>query len=127
MDPADPRLVTGTPEQIDQVRREFRRQQKIQIAMRSGLPEIPRSDLVFHKFGPIEDLASGNFFNAIRGEVTDPRYSSAVGYYVTPDGAPIYVERPVGAPQNRAELEAQQADRARRDAAPKKKPAWAKL
>ena len=40
---------------------------------------------------------------------------------------PIYVERPVGAPQSRAELEAQQADRARRDAAPKKKPAWAKL
>jgi hypothetical protein len=99
MDPADPRLVTGTPEQIDQARREFRRHQKLQIAMRSGLPEIPRSDLAFHKFGRIEDIASGNFFHAMRGKVTDPRHSPAVAYYVTEDATPIYVERPVGAPR----------------------------
>jgi hypothetical protein len=120
MDPTDARLVTGTPAQMQEARREFRRQQRLHIAMQSTLPELPRSDLAFHKLGLIEDVASGNLYRAARGELTDPNHSSAVGYYITEAGDPIYLERPVGMPHD--ELNAQHADReerrAQREAAP---------
>ena len=94
---------------LKQARREYRRHQKIQMAMRSALPEIPRSDLDFHRFGLIEDRASGNFFHALRGELDEPKHSSAVAHFLTESGDPIYLERPSSPPQDRAELEARQA------------------
>jgi hypothetical protein len=126
MDPSDARLHTGTPAQMEQARREFRRQQRLQIAMRSGLPELPRKDLSRRRFGILEDRVSGNFYRAIRGELTDPKHSSAVGYVINEAGDSVYLERPVGSPQNRDELEAQQAEREARRAAPKPTPTWAK-
>jgi hypothetical protein len=126
MDPTDARFVTGTEESRRQARAEYRRQLRIAVAMKSGLPEFPRSDLGFHKFGVIEDVASGNFYRAIRGEVSDPKHSSAVGYFVTEAGDPIYLERPVGSRQNRDDLEAKRAEREARRNAPKPRPAWAR-
>jgi hypothetical protein len=118
LDPSDPRFVTGTDDTRRQARDEFRRQQRLHIAMRSTLPELPRSDLAFHKFG-IEDIASGNYYKAIRGELTDPNHSAAVGYYINELGDPVYLERPVGSPQNRDELNELRAEREqRRQAAP---------
>jgi hypothetical protein len=126
IDPSDARFVTGTAQERQLARAEYRRQLRIAIAMRSGLPEIPRSDLSFLKFGLIEDLASGNFYHAVRGELDDPKHSSAVGFYLTASGDPVYLERPAGSPQNRAELEELQAAREQRKNAPKARPAWAR-
>ena len=127
MDPADPRFVTGTTEQIAQARLEWHRQQALQAAMRSSLPEIPRSDLSFQKFGLIEHIGSGNFYRALRGVVDDPQYSPAVGYYIDEAGGlPVYLERPVSRPRDRAELEQMRAEREARRNAPKERPAWAK-
>ena len=126
IDPADPRFVIGTDADQRRAREEFRRQQQIAAAMRSPLPEIPRSDLEFHRFGQIEDRASGNLYRAVRGDLVDPSHSTAIGYYLTEHGLPVYLERPVGSPQNRAELEAKQAELEQRRNSPKPRPAWAK-
>jgi hypothetical protein len=123
IDPSDPRFVTGTAQEQQQARAEYRRQLAIAIAMWSGLPEIPSSDLKLLRFGLIEDLASGNFYFAVGGEV-DPKHSSAVGFYLTAAGDPVYLERPARPPQNRAELEQQQAEREQRKNQPKR--TWAR-
>ena len=126
LDPADPMFVVGSDADRRRAREEFRRQQQIAAAMRSPLPEFPRSDLAFGKHGQIEDRASGNLFRAVRGDLIDPQSSGAVGYYLTDAGLPVYLERPVGAPQNRAELEAKRAELEQRRNASKPRPKWAK-
>jgi hypothetical protein len=60
---------------------------------------------------------------AVGGEV-DPKHSSAVGFYLTAAGDPVYLERPARPPQNRAELEQQQAEREQRKNQPKR--TWAR-
>ena len=82
--------------------------------MRSALPENPRGDLEFLKFGVVEDRASGNFFHACRGELDDPRHSSAVAYFLNVTGDPIDWTSPPDSHRTwGTELEAQQAERAR--------------
>ena len=90
--------------------------------MRSQLPEIPRSEITPLRFGMVETTA-GEFFVVIRGQVSDPQRSSAVAFYVDSDEI-VWRERPGNGPRNRAELEQLQAERERRDAAPKPRPAW---
>ena len=123
MRPADPRLVTGTPEQIDQARREFRRHQKSRSHVKRAA-RIPRADLASTGSGRsrtcVRQLLPRHPWRAHR-----PQVLRGGRYYVTEDSAPIYVERPVGRPEPGRTRST--AGRARaRDAAPKKKPAWAK-
>ena len=87
---------------------------------RDRVPRGPRSR------GQIEDRASGNLYRAVRGDLIDPQSSGAVGYYLTDAGLPVYLERPVGSPQSRAELEAKRAELEQRRNASKPRPKWAK-
>ena len=66
------------------------------------LPEIPRARLTFGRFGHVED-EGGEFYRVCRGQLDDPRYSSAVAFYLDVAGVPVYLERPTGAPHNRDE------------------------
>lgn len=65
----------------------------------------------------------GTFYRERHDGLIDLAWSTATAYYVNAAGTPILLEPPPG-PQNRAELEAQQAEREPRDAAPKPRPAW---
>ena len=47
LDPNDPRLVTGAPEQHQQARAEWLRQQRIEIARKSEMQEVNPDDLEF--------------------------------------------------------------------------------
>ena len=115
IDPTDPRFVVGGEEDRRRARQEYLAAQRVAIAMRSGLPEIPRGNLTFGRFGHIEDR-SGEFYRRRRGEIEDPKHSSAVAFYLDPGGDPIYLERPVGGPRNHEELEQRRAENEQRRA-----------
>jgi hypothetical protein len=109
--PSDPRFVTGTQEQIAEVRREWYRQRFAAQVMRSNLEEIPRSDLASIHTGLLEDVRDGTFYRPRRDEVADLDHTpSAVAYFVDSRGNPILLERPTGV-KSRAELEQRRADR----------------
>jgi hypothetical protein len=115
--PSDPRFVTGTQEQIAELRREWYRQRFTAQVMRSNLEEIPRSDLASIHTGLLEDVRDGTFYRPRRDEVADLDHTpSAVAYFVDSRGNPILLERPTGV-KSRAELEQRRADREARRAA----------
>jgi hypothetical protein len=125
IDLTDRRFVEGTEESRRRAREEaaeqIRMYQQHDLAMKSQLPEIPRAQLEFGKFGRVEDGA-GEFYSVIRGVVTDPAHSPAVAFYVTAAGDVAWLERPASGPQNRGQLEEQHAERERGDAEPKPRP-----
>lgn len=126
VDLADRRFAEGTEESRRQARQEAAEQirvyQQHEAAMRSQLPEVPRGQIEFGKFGRVE--IAGEFYAVIRGHVDDPSRSPAVAWYVDEHGEIVWLERPPSGPRSRAELEQREAERAQREATPKPKPAW---
>ena len=108
LDPYSYRLVTGTPDEMRQARREHRRALDAQGIIRRW-DEIPRARLVFGRYW-IEDESTGCFYREFGG---DPGYAeSVVAYYTSPDGWPIMLEP--ADPPSRAELERRQARKQQR-------------
>ena len=92
--------------------------------MRSGLEEIPRSNLEPFRFGTLEDTTTGTFYQPRRDGLIDFNYvKNAIAFYVDRAGLPVLLERSNG-PQTRAELEAREDEREQRRNAPKPRPAW---
>jgi hypothetical protein len=122
LDPTNPKLVTGTPEEQDQARREWKRHERIRQIVTSAKTEIPRSEVVFERFW-IEHEPSGDFYCPFAG---DPEFADDVpAYYVAASGEPIMLQRTHN-PANRAELEQSRRAREERRNAPKQTPAWRK-
>jgi len=91
---------------------ELRREQRLRIAQKAGMAEIPRGEL--RRFGPyLERAATGELFHVSRGEVFDQGHDVASAYYHDAGGGLVFLQRPQG-PQTRAEFEAQRAERERR-------------
>jgi hypothetical protein len=124
LDRADPRYVTGSPEDRKRARDEWHRHKYIAEVMRSGLEEISRAEISPLRFGAVEDTRTGDFYRPRRDGLVDLNWTSAVAYYCDDAGTPILLERPSSGPQNRAEFEAHAAEREQRRNAPKPKPAW---
>jgi hypothetical protein len=125
LDTADPRHVTGSPEDRQRARDQWHRHRYTAQVMRSDLEEIPRKEIAPLRFGLVEDTSTGAFYRPRRDGLVDLEYmTNAVAYYVDAAGSPVLLERPPG-PQNRAEFERRQAERERRKAAPKPRPTWA--
>jgi hypothetical protein len=122
---SDQRFVAGSEEEDRRrTRDEYRRQHALDLAAKSGLPEIPHQDLEPRPFAILEDRASGVFFVPIRGVVDDPKRSGATAFYLDPSGQPVYLQRPASGPKSRAELEQHRAEREARRAQPRPKPTW---
>jgi len=92
--------------------------------MRSSLPEIPRSALVFGRFGIVENTTDGQLYRAHRDELGDLEYATGiVAFYCDEAGIPVLLERSPG-PQSRQELEQQRAAREQRRTAPSPRRTW---
>ena len=106
IDLADHRFVEGTEESRRQAREEAAEQIRLyqaqELAMRSQLREIPRSEITPLRFGMVETTA-GEFFVVIRGQVSDPQRSSAVAFYVDSADEIVWLERPGNGPRTRAD------------------------
>jgi hypothetical protein len=98
-----------------------RLEQRLRTAMRSGLPELARTNLKFGRHA-VEDETSGDLYRIVRGEVDDPRYTSAVAFFINANGDAAYLERPTSGPKTRAELDARQAEREQRRTQPRPRP-----
>jgi hypothetical protein len=123
------RFVEGSEEDRkrahEEAHQEIRAYQQAQLALKSGLPEIPLNQLKFARFGQVEDTASGDLYQVIRGLVDgDPKRCGAAAWFVDGGDNVIWLKRPASGPQTRAELEQQQAEREARRNAPKPKPEW---
>ena len=123
--PSDAVFATGSPEEQRQARDEYRQQQRLQAAMRSAMQELERSDLEFGRFH-ITHRPTGQLYHVTRGEQFAGQHDTATAYYVSAGQEVVFLEPPNG-PKSVDELEqvrAQQAERERRDNAPKPRPAW---
>jgi hypothetical protein len=67
MDPTDSRLVTGTVEQQEQARRQIRREQRIQEAIRCKIEQLELADLEVRKFD-IVHVPTGRIFYRMLGD-----------------------------------------------------------
>ena len=124
--PSDAVFATGNPEEQRAARDEYRRQQRLQAAMRSGMQELERSDLEFGRFH-ITHRPSGQLFHVTRGEQFAGQYDTATAYYVTAGQEVAFLEPPSGGPKTVDELlRAQRAAREAERAANPKPPAWAR-
>ena len=122
LDPSSSRFVTGTAEEQEEARREWRRHMLIREVVRSDRVEIPRAELVSRRFGILEHESTGSYDRAVGG---DPQFlRHAEWYFVTEAGDVLLLERPSSGPQSRQELEQLEADREARRNTPKLKPAW---
>ena len=110
LDPNDPRLITGTPQEQERARREFARQREIQAIMRRIDREIPRSELIFGRW--VEVASTGELFHPWLGDVWFA--PEGVVYYVDETGFPRLLEP--ADPPSRAELERRQAAKEQRRA-----------
>jgi hypothetical protein len=126
LDPNHPRLVTGTPEEQAQARRQWMRQRFISQVVNSDLREIPRSELAFKKRGIIEHVASpdGDWYVPVRGNVDLMYANDAIAYYVTASEDVVVLERAPGRVTSRRAYEEHLAEQEARRNAPKPRPAW---
>jgi hypothetical protein len=124
LDPADPRYVTGSPEDRKRARDEWHRHKFTAEVMSSGLPEIPRVDIALLRFGMVENTRNGDLYRVRRDGLIDLNWTSAIAYYVDADGVPVLLEPSASGPKSRGELEAWEAEREQRRNAPKPMPAW---
>ena len=118
LDPSHERYATGTPEDRERARREWRQNRFTAQVMSSGMNEIPRSDIAALRFGVVEDTRTGTFYRVRRDGLIDLEWTNANAYFVDAAGAPVLLEQPPG-PKNRAELEQREAEREARRSAPK--------
>jgi hypothetical protein len=123
IDPADARFVTGSPEEIEEARRQWHRQRFAAQVANSALDQLDAADLKPHRFGIVEHAPTGRLYAVRRDELPDLEYANAIAYYVDASGAPRLLEEPPG-PQSVQALAEQQANREKRRAAPRPRPAW---
>ena len=104
IDLADHRFVEGTEESRRQAREEAAEQIRLYqaqaLAMRSQLPEIPRSEITPRRFGMIRRPRA--VLRRIRGQVSDPPRSSAVAFFVDSADEIVWLERPGSGTRTRA-------------------------
>ena len=107
-------LIVGD-EAIRAAAREQRRQEdRLRIAMRSGWPELRRSDLDVGSFDPlIEHVPSGALYRMTDCEIFEGGRDHIAAFYVTASGDVQLLEQPVDAPKTRQEWEARVARRLR--------------
>ena len=117
VDPNDPRLVTGTPDEQRQARREYERA-RIARHIIATKEELPLSELDFEALGGrlIEHVASrdGDFYRMFGG---DPGHAGddVTTYFINAAGDPVMLQRATN-PSSRTELEQKQAAKAQRRA-----------
>jgi hypothetical protein len=118
VDPNDPRLIVGTPDDQRRARREFERQ-RVTRAIVATKTEIPRAELNFEALGGrvIEHVASrdGDFYFVFSG---DPSYvgHDVRSYFVNVAGDPVLLQRAHN-PSSRADVERMLEAREQRKAA----------
>jgi hypothetical protein len=74
-----------------EARAAHRREQRLRVAMRSGWPELNRSDLIFTRY-TITHTPSGTVYRAMLGEVATGGPSPVAAYYVDAVGDPVFLE-----------------------------------
>ncbi len=97
LDPGHARYATGTPEDRERARREWRQTRFTAQVMSSGMNEIPRSDIAPMRFGVVEDTRTGTFYRVRRDGLVDLDWTNATAYFVDAGGTPILLEPPTGA------------------------------
>ena len=124
-DPTDPIFEVGSLEDREAARREWRLHRYIGEVMRSDLEEIPRSSLIFRRFGIVEDTTSSRLYRVRNdnGPVDLQYVPDAAAFYCDRNGVPVLLEKPPG-PQTVDELEEQRAKREKQRSAKKAKPSW---
>ena len=58
---------------------------------KSSLPEFSADELTSGRFGLV--LHHGDQYRIVRGVVDEPKFSSAVAFFVNADGDAVYLER----------------------------------
>ena len=118
LDPASSLFVTGTPQDQERARAQFRKEQRLRIAHDSGRPELRRADLRFDHHYVVHE-PTGALYMQMRGEVASGYYDNVDAYFVNQAGEAVFLQRPPG-PQTldelseaRAEREARRAQQAR--------------
>lgn len=121
---SDQELVEGGEDAQRRAQDDLNREQRLRVAMNSGWPELPRSDLAPAHLSLLEHTPTGEYFLISRGEQTGEKYDTAAAFYIDPNGDPVFLERPASGPKSKAELAQQRAEQEARRDAPKARPSW---
>jgi hypothetical protein len=90
----DQELIEGGEPAQARARDELRREQRLRVAMSSGWPELPRSDLAPAHFGLLEHKPTGEFYSVSAGEQSGGTFDTAAAFYIDQAGDPVFLERP---------------------------------
>ena len=121
---SDQALIEGGADAERRARDELRREQRLRIAMTSGKPELPRSDLAPAHLGLLEHTPTGEYYAVSLGEQYGEKLDTFAAFYIDRNGDPVFLERPASGPKSRAELAEQQAAREERRNQPRPRPVW---
>ena len=87
-----------------QAQAELNRERRTRVAMTSGQPELPRSDLAPAHLSLLEHTPTGEFYAVCRGEQYGETHDRFDAFYIDRNGDPVFLERPSSGPKSRAEL-----------------------
>jgi len=110
-------LASSTLEHQAQTQREQLRRNFIAAVVNSDRTELPRNELLFHKRGIIEYVATadGDWYTAAGSTGNDPAYlPDAKHYYVTASGDVVLLQPAPGRVTSRRKLEEHRAAREQR-------------
>ena len=112
---SDEELIEGGEPAEREARDKLRRDQRVRIAMMSGKPELPRSELVPARLpsrSVLEHTPSGEFFAPTSAEQNGTEHDSFDAFLIERSGDVTFLQRPQSGAQSRAELEAHRNSRA---------------
>jgi hypothetical protein len=89
---SDQDLIEGGEPAQARARDEFRRDQRLRVAMNSGKPEIARARLAPARFGSVEDVETGTLYRISAAE-HDGANDTFDAFAVAKSGDPIFLER----------------------------------
>jgi hypothetical protein len=121
---SDQELVEGVEPAQSKAQEDLRREQRLRVAMQSGRPELPRSDLIPAHLSLLEHVPTGEFYGISRGEQYGASFDGFDAFFVDGNGDAVFLQHPSCGPRSRGELEEMRAAREARRAAPKPKPSW---
>jgi hypothetical protein len=88
-------LEAGTPEQQREALKQFRREQRLRVAMRA-FEELPRDEVTVVRAGLVHH--GRDTYRVHRGDVVDVTTKAVIAFFVAADGDVVFLEkaRPVG-------------------------------
>ena len=119
---SDQAIIEGGVDAERRAQAELTREQRVRVAMTSGRPELPRSELAAAHLSLLEHTPTGEFYAVCRGEQYGETHDRFDAFFVDRNGDPVFLEQPQSGPKSRAELEQQQVAREERRKQPKSRP-----